>query len=385
MRRAALSALLAAALLAGCDGDDDEQPERTTPAPPPAESRTAPSAGRRELARNPGGPRVETVATGLEVPWEIAFLPDGRALITERPGRVRLLERDLSLREEPVAEIEVAAIGEAGLLGLAIDPEFRRNRLVYLYRTTESGNEVLRFRLGESGLEDEVVLVDGIVAGSIHDGGRIHFGPDEQLYFTSGDAGQDDLAQDPDSLNGKVLRLTPDQYRGDGGRPEVFSLGHRNPQGFDWEPGTGRLVADEHGPDGDDEVNILRRGENYGWPQVRGEDHGDFAGPVAVYSDSIAPSGASFVSLPGSSWSGDYLIGALVGEQIRRVSIDSGGTVELDEALFEGEFGRIRTVVEGPDGALYALTNNRDGRGSPSDDDDRLLRIVPPRSASDGP
>jgi glucose/arabinose dehydrogenase len=383
VRPAALvPALLLAGLIgvaAGCGGDDeDERPEPQVP--PPAATETEPPAPRaeeRRLARSEGGPRVETIATGLDIPWEIAFLPDGRALITERPGTVRLLSRDRRLRAQPVARVEVNAIGEGGLLGAAVDPDFERNRFVYLYRTTASGNQVNRYRLAGDRLREDATIVSGIAAGAIHDGGRIHFGPDGRLYFTTGEAGDDTLAQDRGSLSGKILRMSPGGYRGDGARPEVVSLGHRNPQGLDWQPRTGRLIATEHGPDGDDEVNLIREGRNYGWPEVRGADHGSFTPPLAVYADTIAPSGASFVSLPGSEWTGDYLIGALVGEQIRRLSFD-GSRVTRNEALFEGEFGRVRTVVEGPDGALYALTNNTDGRGSPRDGDDRLLRIVPP-------
>jgi glucose/arabinose dehydrogenase len=148
-------------------------------------------------------------------------------------------------------------------------------------------------------------------------------------------------------------------------------------QGIDWQPGTGTPVASEHGNVGNDEVNVLRRGGNYGWPRVEGENHGEFRAPVALYSEAIAPSGATFVSLPGSSWTGDYLIAALIGRQIRRLSFERGRVVR-DEALFEDDFGRLRTVVEGPDGALYALTSNRDGRGSPREGDDRIVRIVPP-------
>jgi glucose/arabinose dehydrogenase len=327
--------------------------------------------------RSENGPRVETVATGLEAPWELAFLPDGRALVTERPGRVRLLSRDLRLEPEPVAEVDVAAIEESGLLGLAVDPQFERNRLVYLYRTREDGNDVARYRFEGGRLEEDAVILRGIGAAPIHDAGRIHFGPDGRLYVPTGDAGQDTLAQDRGSLNGKVLRMNPEQYRGERGRPEAFSLGHRNPQGFDWQPRTGRLYASEHGPDGDDEMNLLRRGANYGWPEAQGKDHDGFAAPLAVYNPAIAPSGATFVSQPGSAWSGDFLVGCLIGEQVRRLTFD-GSRVTRNEALFEGDFGRIRTVVEGPDGAVYLLTSNRDGRGTAREGDDRVLRVVPP-------
>ena len=322
--------------------------------------------------------QVEVVATGLEAPWEIAFLPDGRALVTERPGRVRLLTAQRELEAEPAAEVDVAAVGEAGLLGLAVDPEFEANGFVYLYRTRSTGNEVVRYRLEGNRLREKGVIVEGIAAAAIHDGGRLHFGPDGNLYISAGDAAQPELAQDAGSLNGKMLRMAPEDYRGAGGRPEVFSLGHRNPQGFDWEPGSDRLVADEHGPAGDDEINALEEGGNYGWPEVQGtEELGGFVAPLVVYEEAIAPSGATFVRQGGSAWTGDYLVAALRGEQIRRVRLD-GERVTVDEAHFEGEFGRLRTVVEGPDGALYVLTSNRDGRGSPRDGDDRILRIVPP-------
>ena len=312
------------------------------------------------------GPGWRRSATGLEAPWEIAFLPDGRALVTERPGRVRLLERDLTLREEPIAEVEVAAIGEGGLLGAAVDPRFRRNGFVYLYRTTNEGNEVVRYRFEGDGLADETVIAEGIAASAIHDGGRIHFGPDGRLYFSTGDAAQDDLAQDPQSLNGKILRLAPGQFRGAGGRPEVFSLGHRNPQGFDWQPrrppGRGRARAGRR-----------RRGER----PARGRE---------LRMAARARRGPRRLRGPGGGLPGvDRTLGRHV-RQPARLGVDgrlparragrasrsaacastTSGRVTLDEALFEGEFGRVRTVVEGPDGALYALTSNRDGRGSPS-------------------
>src|SRR5919106_5268005 len=263
VRWTALTSLLAAAVLVGCDGDNDGQARRPSTAPPPgaSETETPPAAGTGELARSPGGPRVQTVAEELESPWEIAFLPDGRAIVTERPGRVRLLNRDLTLREEPIAEMEqVTEIGEGGLLGAAVDPRFAANHFVYFYRTTTAENEVVRYRLEGYRLDGETVIAAGIDKEAFHDGGRLHFAPDGYLYFSTGDAARERSAQDPRSLNGKILRLAPREYRGGGGRPEVITLGHRNPQGFDWRPRGGQMVASEHGPEGNDEVNVLRRG-----------------------------------------------------------------------------------------------------------------------------
>jgi glucose/arabinose dehydrogenase len=317
------------------------------------------------------------VATGLQIPWEIAFLPDGRALITERPGRVRLLSRRLKLRREPVARVPVDAIGEGGLLGMAVDPRFASNRFVYLYRTSSSGNQVVRYRLDGERLREQRVIVHNIEAADVHDGGRLRFGPDGRLYITTGEAGQGGLAQDPRSLNGKILRMGPGDYRGSGGRPEVVSLGHRNPQGLDWEPSANRLVEDEHGPVGNDEVNFIQEGANYGWPIVDGRDQHGYKAPVVLFPQSIAPSGATFVRLPRSKWTGDYLVACLAGQQIRRLRFRDDRAV-VNETIFLRRFGRLRTVVEGPDGALYLLTSNRDGRGVPHSGDDRLLRVVPP-------
>jgi glucose/arabinose dehydrogenase len=321
------------------------------------------------------GPTVSTVATGLRVPWEIAFLPDGGALITERPGRV--LKLTAGRRLQRVASLSVVSGGENGLLGLALDPSFRRNRFVYVFLTTRSGNVVRRYRYAGGRLSSPRTIVRGIRAESNHDGGRLRFGPDRRLYISTGDAVRPSLAQRRGSLNGKILRLSLGAARGRGGRPQVYSLGHRNPQGFDWQPGTGRLYEDEHGQSGNDEANLIRRGANYGWPLLEGgARRRGFTAPLATWS-TIAPSGATFVRRRGSAWTGDYLIGALRGEQIRRLRF-RGSRVLVNQALFAGRYGRIRTVVEGPDGALYALTNNTDGRGTPRAGDDRVLRIVPP-------
>lgn len=379
----AILALGAAGFAVSCGGDSDsgQPPEAatteqaaSTPSPQPPETVAPTTAPSTE-------PQVTTIAEGLKVPWEIAFLPDGRALVTERAGRVRLLTQELTLEPEPVAEIDVFTEenGEEGLLGIAIDPEFESNGFVYLFRSTPdgSGNEVARYRFADDRLVEEAVVLEGIVAYIFHDGGRIHFGPDGALYVSTGDATLGDPARDPSSLNGKMLRLT--DFRGEGGTPEIVSLGHRNVQGFGWQPGTDLLVATEFGPDANDEVNIIREGADYGWPDAQGDDSDNGSVPALVdFEDNIvAPSGATFVSQPGSAWSGNFLFACLRGQQLRRLVFDGEEVIE-NEALFEGEFGRLRTVVEGPDGALYVLTNNTDGRGEPREGDDRILRIVPP-------
>ena len=203
---------------------------------------------------------VEVVATGLEIPWEIAFLPDGRALVTERPGACGCSRRDGQLRRAPVATVAVSAQGEGGLLGLAVDPDFAHNHFVYLYFTTADGMRLERWRFCERAAASASARSSTASRpGRIHDSGRIAFGPDGRLYVATGDAGNGELAQRTDSLNGKFLRLSPEQYRGAGGRPEIVSLGHRNPQGFDWQPGTGRLIATEHGPSGARRPAGLRR------------------------------------------------------------------------------------------------------------------------------
>jgi glucose/arabinose dehydrogenase len=340
-----------------------------------------------EVARCDRQVRVRTVATGLDIPWDIAFLPDGRAFVTERPGRVRLLEADGRLQEAPVARIAVAHQGEGGLLGLALDPEFRANQLVYLYFTGTSGMKLERWQWTGSHLVRQTTLVDGIEAGDIHDSGRIAFGPDGRLYVATGDAGHPRLAQDPGSLNGKFLALTPDQYRGSRAvRPAIVARGLRNPQGFDWQPGTGALIANDHGPtgfdgpQGYDEINRIVAGGNYGWPEVigNGTGSGQFIAPLRVYRYAIAPSGATFLTRPGSLWTGDYVLAELRGEELRRLVL-SDGRVVVDEPLLHGQFGRLRTVREGPGGCLYVLTSNRDGRGTPRPGDDRILSVLVPR------
>lgn len=336
----------------------------------------------------PAALRVEEVVRGLEVPWALAFASDGRLFLTERPGRIRLI-RDGSLRPEPVAELAVAAVGEAGLLGLALDPAFDRNGYLYVYLTahTEGGglrNRVVRLteRAGKaSGL---TVLLDGIPGAGIHDGGRIKFGPDGKLYITTGDAADPPIAKDLRSLGGKILRINPD-----GSIPEdnpfpgspVWSYGHRNPQGIAWHPRTGKLFATEHGTSVHDEVNIIEPGKDYGWPTAIGPVRDPrFVDPILTFTPNIAPSGAAFISrsrYPG--WEGDFLFATLRCRHLHRAVLRSPdfGAVQSHERLLDGQYGRLRDVVLGPDGSLYVATNNRDGRGTPSEGDDRILRLLP--------
>src|SRR4051794_30948373 len=348
--------------------------------------RSCPATPRCDIAPKPSKLHVRTIGRGLEIPWDMAFLPDGRALVTERPGRVRLLEADGRLQARPVATVPVTTQGEGGLLGLVLDPDFASNQFAYVYFTAPTGMRLERWRWTGSQLVPDATLVDQVRAGEVHDSGRIAFGPDKRLYVATGDAGEGRLAQDPTSLNGKFLALTPDQFHGSATVwPEIVASGMRNPQGFDWQPGTGALVSNDHGPsgfdgpEGYDEVDLILPGGNYGWPSVIGSDTGAgrYLAPLRVYRQPIAPSGATFLHHPGTAWTGDYVLAALRGRQLRRLEI-SNGRVVAEHTMLSGRFGRLRTVREAPNGDLCVLTSNRDGRGTPRPGDDRVLCVTPP-------
>lgn len=340
----------------------------------------------RARAGHAQSPRVEVVATGLDTPWAIAFAPDGRIFLTERPGRIRVIQAG-RLRREPVATLPATSQGESGLMGLALDPAFSTNGFLYVCYT-DSGPDGLRNRVArllerEGTARQDRILLENIPGGRIHDGGRLKFGPDGKLYVTTGDAADPPNAQDLRSLGGKILRLNPDgslpldnPFRGS----PVWTLGHRNPQGLAWHPATGQLFATEHGTSVHDEINIIQPGKNYGWPTVIGPARDPrFVDPILTFTPNIAPSGAAFAGRRYPEWQGNLLFATLRGRHLHRVVLapPDYALVPTHERLFDDTFGRLRDIVEGPDGALYLLTNNRDGRGSPAPDDDKLLRIVP--------
>lgn len=316
------------------------------------------------------------IAENLSIPWDIVFLPDNSILVSERGGNiVRVTHGDVY----PVEG--VVHTGEAGLLGMALHPDFLENNFLYLYLTTSVGedlvNNVVRYIYRENTLTFDRVILDTIPASRFHDGGRIAFGPDGHLYVTVGDAQNEPAAQDPLSLAGSILRIT-DEGEIPLGNPfgnAVYSYGHRNPQGLAWDS-EGRLWSTEHGRSGIrsgyDEVNLIEAGGNYGWPESEGD---------AVSAGTIAPaahSSASATWAPASAvyYDSSIFFGGLRGEALYEAVLEDDEVVEVREHL-SGAYGRIRTVAIGPDGNFYLTTSNRDGRGSPEDNDDRIIRVDP--------
>jgi glucose/arabinose dehydrogenase len=318
-----------------------------------------------------GAATPTVIATGLDTPWDVAFEPDGTAFITERGGT--LLKMEPGGEPEVVQTFsEVTEDGEGGLLGLTRDGD----GFLYAYLTTASDNRVVKLRPGET----PTPILTGIVRASFHDAGRIALGRDGLLYIGVGDAGTTSDAQDPSKLNGKILRIARDGTIPPGNvsaTSPVYALGLRDPQGLAWDA-SGRLYATEFGPDRDDEVNIIVAGGNYGWPTVTGvADDERFIDPIVVRQPDVASwSGAAVVQGGVSEWDGDLLVAALRGERLYRFDLAADGTViGTGEELFTGVYGRLRHVEQAPDGSLWILTSNRDGRGDPIDADDRIIRI----------
>jgi glucose/arabinose dehydrogenase len=338
----------------------------TLSAPPAAVA----SLGDKSAAAQAGGfdyTRPEVVASGLAVPWGLGFLPDGSALVAER-NSARILQLRPGQAPQALGTVpNVVPGGEGGLLGLAVSPTYSQDQYVYAYFTAANDNRIVRFRLTAIGTQQ--VVLSGIAKSTIHNGGRIAFGPDGNLYAGVGDANVTSNAQNTNSLNGKILRMTPT-----GGVPAgnpfgnlVYSYGHRNVQGLSWDP-QGRLFATEFGQNTWDEVNQIVAGGNYGWPTAEGTSTNPaFRNPIVTWSTAVAsPSGAAIAN-------GNLFAAALRGTRLWVVPLSGGTPV----AELQGTYGRLRTVALGPDGYLWVATSNRDGRGTPAANDDRVLRFPP--------
>jgi glucose/arabinose dehydrogenase len=386
MRRttAALAALSLTAALAGCSQGGDEVKVDVDPTESPSPSASSPSASTptsevpSETVSEPAGPPevLETIATGLVAPWGLAFLPDGSAVVTERDtAKVLQVSGQAPYDVTEIGTIgEAAPQGEGGLLGVAVSPRFDRDRTLYFYVSSADDNRIVTATLDKGGLSDTTPILTGIPLGSIHDGGRIEFGPDGFLYVATGETGDPELAQDRTTLAGKILRLTP-KGKPAPGNPfgdEIWSLGHRNIQGLAFTD-DGQLWASEFGQNTFDELNRIDAGANYGWPEFEGEGGtgSGFVDPQAVWGTDVAsPSGLAFTE-------GALYMAALRGSRLWKIPLESDGDAGQPEAYFVGEYGRMRTVVVAPDGSLWLTTSNLDGRGSPKDGDDRILRVQP--------
>jgi quinoprotein glucose dehydrogenase len=352
----------------------------------------APQAIQDRYVPDPPGVSVDTWVTGLSIPWSLVFLPDGRALVSERGGRIRLIEANGHLTGKTYATLNVSAHGEGGLMGLALHPGFPKSPYVYAMLTRlqhgSTENAVIRLKHEGDRGEFDRDIVNGIPAGTFHDGGRIAFGPDGMLYIGTGDATVPALAQDLHSLAGKILRVTADgTIPADNPFPglPVYSYGHRNVQGLAWHPQSGALFASEHGPTGEfnlharDEINLIKPAGNYGWPEATcAVGQPKFTDPLICWPDASVPPG-------GSAFAGDdLLVATLKSEALIRIRFaGSNGHYRATDIQrwfisqrSASRYGRLRDVVRGPEGSFYLLTSNRDGRGRARPGDDRILRVT---------
>jgi aldose sugar dehydrogenase len=341
-----------------------------------------PSANLSENETEQNIPKMSVVAEDLEIPWSLVFLPDNKILFTERAGRLRIIDSDGSLNPDSILINETLHQGEGGLMGLEIHPNFSENNYIYFYYTYSSNdnntfNRVVRFKFTDNALSERKIIVDNIPGNFFHNGGRIKFGPDGYLYITTGDSQNPSLSQNTDSLAGKILKVDED-----GNIPsdnpfgnQVYSYGNRNPQGITWDM-DGNFWSTEHGRSGAlagfDEINLIEKGKNYGWPEAQGDDtKPGMTKPVLHSTADVtwAPAGAVYLN-------NSIFFAGLRGQTLYEAVLDRKNIIELKEH-FKGEFGRIRDVIKGSDNMLYIATSNRDGRGQPNTTDDKILRINP--------
>jgi aldose sugar dehydrogenase len=326
---------------------------------------------------------IRAVAQSLEIPWSIDISEDGRIFFTEKPGRIRMIHTDGTLESEPVAHIRTENIGEAGLLGLALHPNFTRNHWIYIYHTYVEDerlyNKVLVLTERNNKIVDSMTILDRIPASDLNNGGRLKFGPDGALYVSTGDSEIPELAQDAKSLAGKILRVNDDgtiPYDNPFPNSPVYSYGHRNIQGLAWHPMTEELYATEHGPSGNDEINIIESGSNYGWPlEVCNYSLSSatmkFKTPLFCYNPSIAPTGLAIPISDRLGYQNDVIFTTLRGSHLHQIDLES----RMQDNILVG-YGRLNDVFEAPNGSLYILTANKNAVGMGNPYDDRILQII---------
>ncbi|MEV6386052.1 PQQ-dependent sugar dehydrogenase [Streptomyces sp. NPDC051773] len=381
-RRVVTAALAAAVLLVttGCSSDDGEKTDAAG-SPPPSSSAGSSPPGKAADEPPPAKGSVKvvrTVAEGLDTPWGLASLPEGGLLVSSRDGATISRIDEKTGKQTELGEVPgVAPAGEGGLMGIAVSPEYASDHMIYAYFTSESDNRIVRMLYdpekpaGEQlGAPDTILR--GIPKGTNHNGGRLAFGPDRMLYASTGERYEGPLAQDKKSLGGKILRMTPEGQPAPGNPFDgsvVYSYGHRNVQGLAWDPEQ-RLFASEFGQNTWDELNHIRPGGNYGWPEVEGKGgESGYVDPVAVWStEEASPSGIAIAE--GSVW-----MAGLRGQRLWRVPLDGTKTAADPQAFLEGDYGRLRTVVSAGGDKLWLVTSETDGRGSPEGGDDKILEL----------
>jgi aldose sugar dehydrogenase len=347
--------------------------DTTVPIPEPATSDNA----------NQTNKGIRTIAQNLDVPWAIDIAVDNRIFFTEKPGRLGMIHANGTLASEPVVNIHTEDIGEAGLMGLALHPNFTQNHLMYVYHTyAKNGglyNKVLMLTEKNNKIVNSKIILDGIPASDSNNGGRIKFGPDGKLYVSTGDSEIPELAQNTKSLAGKLLRLNYDgTIPDDNPIPEspVYSYGHRDIQGFAWHPITKKLYASEHGPAGNDEVNIIEPGSNYGWP-IEVCNHSTSSAPIRFetpeycFNPEIAPSGLTIAASNKLGYQNDILFTTLRGSHLHHIDLET----RIQDNVLVG-YGRLSDIVEAHDGSLYVLTTNRNAIGIGNANDDHILQII---------